>query len=114
MIPNTKENHITFNKKVITGNMNRLTTFHGLSSVEEIMGKFKKHVENVTTRWQDIFNVEFLPIDENAALKLAANCEKYNNPVCKPIDYTKLKKFSKEFNKEDLHMVLRKSVHPYE
>ncbi|KAG5864385.1 hypothetical protein JTB14_008022 [Gonioctena quinquepunctata] len=68
--------------------------------------KFKSRQERV--------NVEFLPINENGVSKLTTNCEKCNNPVREPIDYTKSQNLLKEFKKEDIHMVLREGVYPYE
>jgi hypothetical protein len=63
---------------------------------------------------QEIINTNILPINENGILKLVGNCKNCDNHVFKPIDYSKFENILKEFKKEDLHLVLRKGIYPYE
>nr|XP_018912649.1 PREDICTED: uncharacterized protein LOC109040960 [Bemisia tabaci] len=65
-------------------------------------------------RDREIKNFDILPIDEQGNLKLKTNCSKCQSICYKDIDYTKFKNVCREFKQEDLHLVLRKGMYPYE
>ncbi|CAH1110290.1 unnamed protein product [Psylliodes chrysocephalus] len=162
IIPNSKENYITFSKKVIFDKYEQPYDYYRCNKCNKkpiynkiiekcgtcgnkMVLKRKGEIQNVRVEFkfidtfstsldkavnkltdvnncyyvkcnskQEIINAKFLPINENNVLKLIANCKKCDSKVSKPVEYTKFKNIMTEFNKEDLHMVLRKGVYSYE